>query len=151
MLDLNSGISSKIAQVSNISKIGQSGKYLFILSRSNNELVVFDLDKQQELTKIKVGQKPVDLEILGKKGEIYVLSAGSDELNIINMKDFTVKKTIALNSGGFPGKITVLEGENKALITNQDAYQIVIYDMVKEKILGYLPISKDISFLQVSR
>ena len=86
-----------------------------------------------------------------KKNEIYVLSAGSDELNIIDMRDFTLKNTIVLNTGGFPSKITIPENGNKALITNQDSYQIVIYDMNKEKILGNIPINKNISFLQVSK
>lgn len=151
MLNPNSGISKKITQINNISKIGQSGNNLFILSRTGNELVVFDIKENKELTRIKVGEKPVDLQISGKKSEIYVLSAGSDELNIIDMQEFKVKKTIALNSGGFPAKITVLEKENKALITNQDSFQIMIYDIKKETILGNIPISKNISFLQVSK
>jgi len=150
-LNLNSGISKKIAQVNSISKISQSGNYLFILSRSSNELVVFDLTKNKEQTRVKVGEKPVDLQVLDKKGEIYILSAGSDELNIVDMKDFKLKDSVALNSGGFPKKITILENKNKALITNQDSFQIIIYDMNKEKILGNMPISKNISFLQVSK
>jgi len=151
MLNTSSGISTQITQVNNISKIGQFNKCLFILSRSSNELIVYDLQKSAELTRIKVGEKPVDLQILGKKGDIYVLSAGSDEINIINLQDFKAKKTIALNSSGFPEKITFIEKENKALITNQDSYQIIIYDTKKETILGSIPTSKNISFLQVSR
>ena len=114
-------------------------------------MVVFDVKNNKELTRIKVGEKPVDLQISGKKSEIYVLSAGSDELNIIDMQEFKVRKTIALNSGGFPAKITILEKENKALITNQNSFQIIIYAMNKEKVLGNIPMSKSISFLQVSK
>jgi len=151
MLNPNSGISTLATQVDNISKIAQSGKYLFILSRSNNELIVYDFKNNAEITKIKVGEKPVDIQILDKRKEIYVLAGGSDEINIIDMNEFKLKKNIALNSGGFPGKITVIERENKALITNQDAYQIIIYDMNKEKILGNIPMDKNISFLQISK
>ena len=150
-LNLDSGISKKITQINNISKIARVGNNLLILSRTGNELVIFDLAKNAEITRVKVGAKPVDLQISDKKNEIYVLSAGSDELNIIDMRDFTLKNTIALNTGGFPSKITIPENGNKALITNQDSYQIVIYDMNKEKILGNIPINKNISFLQVSK
>ena len=150
-LNPDSGISTIVTQANNVSKIAQSGKYLFILSRSNNELIVYDFKNNAEITKIKVGEKPVDIQILDKRKEIYVLAGGSDEINIIDMQDFKIKKSIALNSGGFPGKITVIERENKALITNQDAYQIIIYDMNKEKILGNIPIDKTISFLQISK
>ncbi|HBG48304.1 MAG TPA: hypothetical protein DDW90_02110 [Cyanobacteria bacterium UBA9971] len=150
-LNPDSGISTIVTQANNVSKIAQSGKYLFILSRSNNELIVYDFKNNAEITKIKVGEKPVDIQILDKRKEIYVLAGGSDEINIIDMNEFKLKKNIALNSGGFPGKITVIERENKALITNQDAYQIIIYDMNKEKILGNIPIDKTISFLQISK
>lgn len=151
MLNPNSGISTIVTKVDNISKLAQSGKFLFVLSRSNNELIVYDFNNNKEFARVKVGEKPVDIQILNKRGEIYVLCGGSDEINIIDMQDFKIKKSIALNSGGFPGKITVLERENKALITNQDAFQIIIYDMNKEKILGNIPINKNISFLQISK
>ena len=151
ILNPNSGISTIVTKADNISKIAQSGKYLFILSRSNNELIVYDFKNNTEQARIKVGEKPVDIQILDKRKEIYILAGGSVEINIIDMNEFKLKKNIALNSGGFPGKITVIERENKVLITNQDSYQIIIYDMNKEKILGNIPIEKNISFLQISK
>jgi len=150
-LNPDSGLCKKVVQVSNISKLANSGNYLYILNRSAGELVVFDLKSNQEFKRIKVGQKPVDLQILDKKGEIYVLSAGSDELDIIEMHGYTLKKTVPLNSGGFASKITVVESENKMLITSQDSYQMALYDIDGGKILGYIPVSKNISFLQVSK
>jgi len=151
LLNLGSGISTKVMKADNISKIALSDKNLFILSRSSEELIVYDLTGNKEVTRIKVGQKPVDFRIIPKTDEIYVLSAGSDEINIIDTDTFKLKKSITLNSGGFPSKITFIEKENKILITNQNSYQIVIYDTDREKIMGYIPTSKNISFLQVSR
>lgn len=150
VLNLKTGISKIVTKVDNISKIAQNGDYLYVLSRLNGELVVFDLTKNAVTTKVKVGEKPVDIQILSKTGKIYVLSAGSDELNIIDMKDFKITNTISLKSGGFPGGITILEDRNKAMITNEESFQTVIFDMKKETITGYLPISKNVSFLQIS-
>lgn len=149
MLNLQSGIVAKVLKVNNISKIAVSGNYMFVLSRLNSELIVYDIGKKSESARIKVGEKPVDLKILDKKGEIYVLSAGSDEINIVDLKDFKLKKTIAINSGGFPNKITLLEKENRMLITNQDCFKISIFDITNEKIVGNIPVSKNISFLQI--
>lgn len=150
-LNLDSGISKKVIQVSNISKIALHDNCLYILNRSDNELVVYNLKENKEITKVKVGEKPVDIQIVGNKDEIYVLAAGSDEINIINMKELKAINTIALNSGGFPNKITVFEKENRALITNQDSYQITILDLNKQAVIGNIPISKNISFIQVSK
>lgn len=150
-LNPESGVCSKILQVNNISKFALYNNCLYILSRSGNQLIVYDIKDKKETKRITVGEKPVDIQIMGNRGEIYVLSAGSDVLNIIDIKDLKVINTIALNSGGFPDRITVFEKENKALITNQDSCQIIIFDMNKQNIIGNIPVSKNISFIQVSK
>ena len=138
-----------VTNVKNISKMALNKDFLYVLSRTQGEFTVFDLKEQKEIAKIKVGLKPVDIAISDKNNEIYVLSAGSDELNIIDPKKFELKTTISLKSGGFPGRITLLEKENTAFITNQDAYQMIIFDIKKKEIIGHMPISKNISFLQI--
>ncbi len=150
-LDINSGISKKIAQVDNISKINISDYYLFVLSRTSNELLVYDLKTNERIAKIQVGEKPVDIQIPENKKHVYLLSAGSDELNIINTDELKIKNTIKLNSGGFPGSMTILDREKKILITNHDAYELIIFDMIKENITGRIPTSKTVSFLQISK
>lgn len=144
-------ISTLITNVKNISAMKIYKNHLLMLSRSEGELVVFDLNENKELARIKIGEKPTDIQLSEKKGEIYVLSAGSDELNIIDLKEFKIQKTVSLNSGGFPGKIILIENENKALITNNDSYQIAVFDMKKQEIIGHMPISKNVSFLQISK
>lgn len=140
--------------IKNISKMKLYKEKLFILSRSENELVVFNIYTTKEEARIKLGEKPVDIELLKKRNgnsELYILSAGSDELNIIDLKELKLTDTISLKSGGFPGEIIPLEKENRLLITNYDAYQIAIFDTEKKKIIGNMPISKPVSFLQVSK
>gem|GEM_PF-1267796 len=150
-LNLEKELCTKILQINNVSKFALNRNCLYILSRSDNEIIIYDYASKTESARVKVGQKPVDLQIYEKRNEIYVLSAGSDEINIIDMIDFKVKKDIKLDTGGFPSKITLIQKENKALITNHDTYQIVVYDIKKENIPGFIPVSKTINFLQVSR
>lgn len=150
-LNIGTGLCTKVMQGKNISKITLFNDYLLVLNRSEAEMVVYDLENNKEYARVKVGEKPLDIQVFGKKQEIYVLSAGSDELNIVDTKEFKLKKSIVLNSSGFPTKITLMEKANKLLISNQDAYQIVVFDITGEKILGTIPTSMSISFLQVSK
>lgn len=150
-LNTYSGISTYITNVKNISKINVYKDYLLILSRSKGELVIFDLKKNEEFKRIKTGAKPTDLQLSKGKREIYVVASGSDELNIISLNEFKIQKTVPLKSGGFPGKMILIEEENKALITNADSYQITVFDTKAKELIGQMPISKNINFLQISK
>ncbi len=137
----------------NIAKISRSGRYIFSLSRSENTLTVFDLKKNEVITKTKTGEKPVDFEILEKMGKIIVACAGTNELNIIDTENFGVIKNIPLKNNGFPGRIELVQetgGKTRALITDFDSYEVVIYDVDMEKILGHLPVSRIVGSIIIS-
>ncbi len=140
-LNLKNDASQELLQVKNISKIGQFDKYLLVLSRSSNTLTVFDLKKNKVIKETQTGKKPLDLKVLHDTPQILVVCAGSDELDIIDVADFDVIKKIPLKSEGFPGGITLLDKGNKAFIINNDAYEIIIYNVAAEKIEGELPVS----------
>ncbi|MDD3014352.1 MAG: YncE family protein, partial [Candidatus Gastranaerophilales bacterium] len=140
----------QITQSDNISKICQSGDYLYILSRSNDNLLVYSLLEGKLVKKISVGNKPVDLKVLPYKSKILVLSAGSNTLSIINMNSLEISKTITLKRGGFPSAINILAKTDKALISNQDSNEVGIVDLVQETIIGNLPITTPISSMIIS-
>jgi YVTN family beta-propeller protein len=148
-LNIASGNSTKVLQVKNISKMTQKGENLYVLSRLSGDLIVFNLRTRTQTAKVQVGEKPVDIKFFDKNNEIYILAAGADTLTILNSKDFTVKSSTKLNSGGYPSQITLFEKDNKAFITNQESFQIVIFDTKKGVVAGSIPVSKNISFLQV--
>ena len=149
-LNPDTGEIKYLFQDKNISKIGQFGRYFFSLSRSEGTLTVFDLKKSEITKKTQTGKKPLDFKILDKLNKIFVLCAESDELNIIDMENFDITKRISLKSGGFPGKINLIKGSSKVLITNYDAYEMIIYDIDTEKVQGYLPVSHRVSSMIIS-
>ncbi|HSA06182.1 MAG TPA: hypothetical protein P5556_03285 [Candidatus Gastranaerophilales bacterium] len=149
-LNLKTGVSKELFKVKNISGIEVFGRYLLILSRSNNALTVYDLKKQEKIKETQTGEKPVDIKILRQTGKILILCAGSDELNIIDTENFDAIKKVSLESGGFPGKINLFDDESKALITNNDAYEIIIYNITAEKIQSRLPVAQTVSSVVIS-
>ncbi len=141
-LNLESGYSWELFQDKNISDIKQFGRYLFTLSRSEDTLTVFDLKDQEIIVRTETGNKPLDMKMLKSIGKIMVLCAGSDEINLLDMENFDMVKKIPLDSGGFPGKIRLEDNASKALITNYDAYEIIIYNIDAEKIQAHLPVNR---------
>lgn len=140
-----------LTQISNISKMLQIDKNLFILSRSDNTLTIYDLSANKIVKTIEVGSKPVDMKTSKDKNKLYILSAGNNTLNILNLNDFTITNTITLRNNGFPKNITILNSVNKALISNADSYEVAIIDLNQEKISKYLPVSVIINSLAVSQ
>lgn len=149
-LHIETGNSWPLFNVKNISTLKQWGRYLMVLSRTADTLTVYDMKKSEIINKTVLGKKPLDLEVVDDMGKILVVCAGSNELNIVDMENFEVVKKIPLGSGAFPGKISLVNDETMALITNHDAYEIIIYNVVAEKIHGHLPVNRFVSSVVVS-
>ncbi len=148
-LNLITNQSQELLTVKNVSRIAQLGKHLLVLSRSDNTLTVFDMKTMEVVKQTETGKKPLDMKVLERMGKILVVCAESDEINLIDGESFELAERIPL-SGGFPGRIELLEDGSKALITNHDAYEIIIYNVDAEKIEGYLPVSRIINSVIVS-
>ncbi len=145
LLNTKTEKSKELLQVNNISKLAKFDKYLLVLSRSENTLTIYDILKEEVIKRVETGKKPLDFAILNKVGKILVLCAESDELNLIDIENFEMLKKIALDSNGFPGRIELVNDDNKALITNYDSYEIIIYNIDTERIQGHLPMNNTIS------
>ncbi len=122
---------------------------LFMISRADNKLIVFDTLKKQIIKEINVGEKPVDLKYISDSNKLYVLSADSFKLTIIDPDTLNEISKIELKQGGFPYKINLSPDNTKALISNIDAYEIAVVDLRTNKVTGYLPVSKLVGSLNV--
>jgi YVTN family beta-propeller protein len=149
-LNLETGLSWELFEVKNVSKISWFGKYLLTLSRSKDILTVFDREKGEIIKEVTTGKKPLDLAVAHHIGRILVVCAESDEIDIIDVENFEVIKKVPLDSGGFPGEIRLVDEGSMALITNYDAYEIIIYNVDAERVQGKLPVSRAVNQVVVS-
>lgn len=175
-LSLTSGESHELIQVDNISRMELFNDSLFILSRGDNTLTVFDLkllepqkkegedgkDEEEEteeermariqaaLKHVPTGEKPLDFMILPESGKMIVVCAGSDALDVIDMEKLEVTNSVRLNSGGFPGGISAVKGQDVALISSYNGYEIIIYNIKDETVQGQIPVSHTVSRIIVS-
>jgi len=147
--------STPLFQANSISKILQYKNFLYVLSRQSNELTVFDLkpktdsEKEYKPVIVKTGEKPVDMAISAKRDLIYILASASNEINVIDIKDNQDVQKIQLSSEGFPGSITVLDKESKAIVTYCNLLQMDAINLEKASLSGSIPVTTTVSFLQV--
>ncbi|OGI16888.1 MAG: hypothetical protein A2287_01145 [Candidatus Melainabacteria bacterium RIFOXYA12_FULL_32_12] len=136
-----------ITQVNNVAKIAQFDKYLLTLSRSGNLLNIYNLEKNEQVKTLEVGNKPVDIKVVKEKNKLYVLSAESRTISVIDISTFTINNTITLKDSGFPISINILNSTDTALVANADSYEIAIIDLNEEKVIDYLPVGTTINSL----
>lgn len=112
----------------------------YITNGKSNMVYVFDVKTNEKITEIKVGTKP-DAIIFDKfSGKIIVANAGSNDLSIINPKNFKVEKTIKL-SGNPEVLVTNLNG--KIFVNIEDQSKIAEINVKTGKVLNYFSLGKD--------
>ncbi|NLF83614.1 MAG: hypothetical protein GX568_06490 [Candidatus Gastranaerophilales bacterium] len=171
-LNLKTGNSTELTQIDSVSKMALIEDSLFILSRNENALIIFDLKaleaqnapkkdkstKSQEsqdetkevIRRIITSEKPLDFLVLPDSGKILVVCAGADAINVIDMAGFEVVNTVQIDSGSFPGGITAIKDNDIALINTYDGYEIIIYNIKDDTIKGQIPVSQTVSKIIIS-
>ncbi len=112
-------------------------------------LVTNKIENNEDVTKIEVSNKPVDMLVYGKK--LFVLSAKNNKLNVINLVNNSLIQTIDLPIKGFCKKITPVPNSDLALITNVTEKKYIIFDMSENEVLQVLPIGVSINNIVILR
>jgi YVTN family beta-propeller protein len=124
-------------------------KRLYIVSRTSNTLMVYNLNKKEYDGAANMGDKPVDLDLSEDGTKLYILEAGEDRLSVLDNQTFEVISEIKLNTGGFPSSFNILPGTNKALVTNAESDKLTLVDLQMNKVITTIPIgitSKSLTF-----
>ncbi len=109
-----------------------------------------DLEKTVQVEdgiSVNLSPKPVDL--LYKNGKIFVLSAITNSVDILNPQTNALEKTVPLKIAGFSTKFNPIKNSNMVIITNVVEKKYVVFDLEKQKVLQVNPIDVPISTLTV--
>ncbi len=140
---------AELTEALNITGMKLVDDKLFMISRADNKLIVFDTMKKEIIKELAIGEKPVDIKYISGSNKLYVLSADSFQLSVIDTETLEIANKVELKQGGFPYKINFSPDKSKALISNIDAYEIAVVDLRTNKITGYLPVSQLVGSLKV--
>lgn len=121
-----------VYNASNISKIAMKGTSIYLLSRTESDLIVVDTTIKDIIYKQPLAKKPVDMLLLGNK--LYILCA-ANELDVFNLDDYSMETRVQLPSEGFSKKLVKVPDSNIILITNVTDKKYFVYDTEKNTIL----------------
>ena len=106
---------------------------LWVASRSNKQVQVIDLADNKVLKTFDVGDKPVEFGVF--ENRLYVVSAGSDRIDIIDWKTKAQFPSINLTSGSFPAGMSMAPLEKRAYVVaagNENLFVINLEDNTLE-------------------
>lgn len=120
--------------------VNPSETKLYVTSRTENNLMIYDLVESKYDGVVEVGNKPLDLLVSDDGQVIYVLEAGEDKISYIDANTQEIMGSIDLMSGGFPSSMVLLPNKNMVLVTNAESDKITLVDLDNKKVVTTIPI-----------
>ncbi len=100
-----------------------------------------------EQHKIKTGNKPTEMVLVGKK--LYILCSGDNEINILDTESLKYTGQIKIPFNGFPRKITRVDNTNVALVTDANAKRYAVINLETDKIVGTYPLDMPVHSITI--
>lgn len=140
----NQFVIKDIGSFPNVSKIAYVQNKIYITSRTKNRLAIIDYVTQGLMKEMDVAPKPIDMLVY--KDNLYILSAQTNVVQVLNAVDDEMTHTIDLNTSGFSTQIYRLKNTNIALITDTKANKYSVLDLDKNQVIKTnileIPVSK---------
>ncbi len=111
---------------------------LWFTSRTKNKLVQVDLTSGEALKAFDAGEKPVSIRQAGDL--LFVVSASSDELQLIDMQAGQKLLPIAMEPGAFPTDITISPADQKGYVAAAGTDHVYVVDFGTRNVEKTLPI-----------
>lgn len=148
VIELNNDFLIKnIGKFPNVSKIAFDQNKVYITSRTKNRLAIVDYATLGLLSEIDVEAKPIDMLVY--KGNIYILSAQNNAVQVLNTATDAITDTIYLNTLGFSTKIHPVKNTNLAIITDTKAGKYSVLDLDKKLVIKTNPLEIPVSTIAV--
>ncbi|MBQ9688582.1 hypothetical protein IJV79_02980, partial [bacterium] len=139
----NDYITQYIGSFPNISKIEYANGKVYLAARVAGRMAIVDYSTLNLITETKINEKPVDMLLY--RNYLYILSASSNIVQVLDTTTDNIIEEIPLNTGGFSTKIYQIDNSNYALITDASANQYSIIDMDANSFVKNNPIDISVS------
>lgn len=129
----NEFVTKNLGAFPNISKILFTQGKVYATSRTKAHLAVIDYATFGLINEIPVNEKPVDMLIY--KGNLFVLSAQKNTIQVFSTEQDELTDTIELNTSGFSTKLHRVCNSNIAVITDAKSDKYSVLDLDKKVVL----------------
>ncbi|PCI96310.1 MAG: hypothetical protein COB15_10780 [Flavobacteriales bacterium] len=125
---------------------------LYIVNKASSNITVFDLDKGEHITKIKIDIEPHEATTLSNNEYVIVTNYGNENtigksLTVINTKSNKIEKLIELGESSKPHGITAIPNSNKVIVVTDVGNDLLIVDVVLGKVLKRIPTKQKLSHM----
>ena len=125
---------------------------IYIVNKASSDITVFDLEKGEHITKIKIDIEPHEATTLLNNEYVIVTNYGNENtigksLTVINTKSNEVEKIIDIGESTKPHGITSIPNTNKVIVVTDVGNDLLIVDVVLGKILKRIPTKQKLSHM----
>ncbi len=112
-----------------LGEIAISGKYAYVTERSSDSLLKFDLEQEEVVGRVPVGEDPFGVTVKreGPTTLVFVANMSSDDISVIDASSMVKIKQIPLSTGTRPTKITTFG--DKIYVAQQYTSKISVIDL----------------------
>jgi DNA-binding beta-propeller fold protein YncE len=140
----NDYITKYIGSFPNVSKIEYANGKVYLTSRVASRIAIVDYETLNLISEMPLNEKPVDMLVY--RNNLYILSATTNKIQVIDVISDLITNEIVLNTKGFSTKIYQIGDTNFALVSDASSnkYSIVNLDtktFVKNNVLE-VPVNK---------
>lgn len=122
-----------IGNFPNISKIAIANGKIYIISRTKNKLAIVDYVTSGLIKEFDIDPKPIDMLVYKKN--LYILSAQSNVVQVLNTDTDDMTDKISLNTNGFSTKIYRIKNTNIALVMDTKVAKYSVLDLDKKQVI----------------
>ncbi|MBI5042346.1 MAG: beta-propeller fold lactonase family protein, partial [Nitrospirae bacterium] len=115
---------------------------LYAVSRTLQELYVFDSKEWRHIKTIKTGDMPSGIAVSPDGRYVYVTNMASKNISVVNSADDKIERTIPFN--GLPNAITLSPDGKYLYVTDEENFKLFIIESsanktIKELLIGIAP------------
>ena len=119
--------------VNNVSKVMADVANIYAISRTQDQLLVFDKVHGKLINTVELDKKPTDAIMYGTK--LFILCSKEGYMDIFDTVEGKVISREQLSKDGFYSKMTLIPNENNILITGINAKNYLLYSLDKMQIV----------------
>ncbi len=122
-----------LGKVANVSKILSDIANVYVLSRTDSQLYVFDKAQAKQISVVDLDKKPTDALIYEHK--IFILCSKEGYMDVYDTVEGKIVSREQLSKDGFYSKLTLIPNDNNIMITGINAKSYLIYNPTTMKLV----------------
>lgn len=121
-----------MGNVNNLSKILSDVANIYAISRTDNQLYVFDKGQSKLINTVELDKKPTDAVLYQTK--LFIICSKEGYINVYDTIENKIVSREQVAKEGFYSKLTLIPNEKNILITGINSKNYLIYDIDKMKL-----------------